>query len=77
MKKDETFENAMKRLEEIVSLLEAGKLPLEESLSAFEEGVALVKQCNEKLTAAEQKVRILMENGDGEISAQDFSADAN
>ncbi len=77
MKKDETFENAMKRLEEIVALLEAGKLPLDESLSAFEEGVSLVKQCNDQLQAAEQRVRILMENGDGEISLQDFSADTD
>lgn len=77
MKKEETFENSMKRLEEIVSLLEAGKLPLEEALSAFEEGVALVKQCNDKLQAAEQRVRILMENGDGEMSAKDFSSEAD
>lgn len=75
MKKDGTFENAMKRLEEIVALLEAGKLPLDESLSAFEEGVSLVKQCNDQLQAAEQRVRILMENGDGEMSLQDFSTD--
>ncbi len=65
MKKDMTFEEAMARLEEIVVLLENGKAGLDESLAVFEEGVALVALCNEKLTDAEQRVRILVagENG--------------
>lgn len=51
-----TFEAAIARLEEIVRALESGGAPLDESLSLFEEGVSLVKLCNEKLDAAEQKL---------------------
>ncbi|MBQ8858240.1 MAG: exodeoxyribonuclease VII small subunit [Clostridia bacterium] len=69
----QSFESAMKRLEEIVALLEDGKTPLDDSLAAFEEGVALVRICNEKLTQAEQKVRILIENEEGEMEEQTFS----
>ena len=69
----QSFENAMKRLEEIVATLEDGKTPLDDSLASFEEGVALVRFCNEKLTQAEQKVRILIENEEGEMEEQTFS----
>ena len=69
----QSFENAMKRLEEIVATMEDGKTPLDDSLAAFEEGVALVRFCNEKLTQAEQKVRILIENEEGEMEEQTFS----
>ncbi len=51
-----TFEAALARLEETVRLLESGNVPLDDSLSLFEEGIALVKFCNNKLDAAEQKV---------------------
>ena len=44
-----TFEQAMGRLEEIVSLLERGEAPLEEALSLFEEGTALLKKCSGQL----------------------------
>ena len=59
------FEDAMKRLEEIVLGLESDGLSLDESLSLFSEGVSLVKICNEKLSEAEQKVKILIEDKDG------------
>ena len=59
------FEDAMKRLEEIVLGLESDGLSLDESLSLFSEGVSLVKICNEKLSEAEQKVKILVEDKDG------------
>ena len=67
-----SFEEALKRLEETVNALESGAVPLEESLKLFEEGVALVKLCNSKLDAAEQKVKILKKNGDGEITEEDM-----
>ena len=60
------FEKKMKRLEEIVDQMEGGDLALEKSLSLFEEGVKLSKECHLQLNEAEQKVRILMgldENG--------------
>ena len=58
-KKELTFEKAMDRLEEIVSLLESGDSPLDESLALFEEGVKLVKLCNSQLEKAENSVKML------------------
>lgn len=60
-----TFESAIARLEVIVRALESGSAPLDESLSLFEEGVSLVKFCNEKLDGAEQKVKMLTFTPDG------------
>ena len=68
-----TFETALHRLEEIVHILEEGNSPLEESLSVFEEGIRLVKFCNEKLDTAEQKVKLLLLQDDGTVSAEDFN----
>ena len=55
-----TFEGALLRLEEITRLLEAGTAPLDESLTLFEEGVRLVRFCNERLENA--KLRVLKIN---------------
>lgn len=62
-----TFESALVRLEEIVKSLDSGNAPLDDSLNLFEEGVALVKFCNEKLDSAEQRVKVVTDNGE-----QDF-----
>ncbi len=59
--KELSFEEAIKRLEELVSALENGKAPLDESLRLFEEGVALVSACKKQLDEAEQKVKLLTE----------------
>ena len=59
------FEAALKRLEEIATALENGNAQLETSLSLFEEGVGLIKECNATLDAAEQKVKLLVNNGNG------------
>ena len=67
-----TFEAAMARLEAIVRSLEEGKLSLEDSLSAFEEGVRLVKLCTGQLDAAEQRVKLLMEGDSGSVLEQPF-----
>jgi exodeoxyribonuclease VII small subunit len=60
-----SFEEAMKRLEEIVSHLEKGDIPLEESIRLFEEGSGLLALCSSQLEEAEQKV-MLLQRGDGE-----------
>ena len=60
-----SFEDAMKRLEGIVVRMEQGSVSLEESLSLFEEGTALVKQCARQLDEAERKVVQLMKGPDG------------
>lgn len=67
-----TFEAAISRLEEIVRALESGSTPLDESLSLFEEGVALVKLCNERLDGAEQKIKMLTFAPDGTVTEEDL-----
>lgn len=69
------FESAMARLEEIVEKLESGKLSLEESLSAFEEGIKLSKICAKILNDAERKVEILMKSEDGQLIAKPYNED--
>jgi len=59
------FEDGMARLEELVTRLEAGDLPLEEALRAFESGVGLVRALNDQLTEAEQRVEVLTRAPDG------------
>ncbi len=72
MKKNMSFEEAMISLEDIVRKLEGGALSLDDSLKAFEEGVGLVKVCNQKLDTAEQKVKILIEGKDGTVTDEPF-----
>lgn len=74
MKKNINFEEAMSSLEEIVKKLESGTLTLDESISEFENAVKLVKICNEKLEAAEQRVRILTEGQDGTVTDKPFDS---
>jgi len=71
-KKKPDFEQAMRRLEEIVDALEKGEAPLEEALSLFEEGTKLMKQCTELLDQAEQKVTKLTVTSDGELKEVPF-----
>ncbi len=59
------FEKDMLRLEEIVQLLESGKCSLSESMTLFEEGIALSKACNNSLDEAKQKLTVITaENGE-------------
>jgi exodeoxyribonuclease VII small subunit len=67
-----TFEDAMKRLEEIVETLGEGNLSLEDSLKMFQEGMELCKVCNKKLDEAEYKVEKLMEKEGGDLSVEGF-----
>ena len=53
------FEGALSRLDEIVAALEAGELPLEQSIALYTEGVEIAGLCNRKLTEAEGKIAIL------------------
>jgi exodeoxyribonuclease VII small subunit len=69
------FEDAMARLEIIVSELEKGDLPLDESLKIFEEGIKLSKTCLKMLDEAERKVEILIQDKDGKKRLRAFSLD--
>ena len=60
-----TFEQSLNRIDEIVSALERGDATLDESLALFEEGTLLIKNCNEMLDNAEQKVTMLKKGTDG------------
>ncbi len=60
------FEEALKRLEKIVEKLESGDVPLEESLSLYEEGITLFRHCSSKLEEAKKKVEILTKKGGSE-----------
>ncbi len=66
MSKELKFQEAMKRLDEIVSLLEKNEIELEESITLFEEGLNLVKNCEDKLSNFEQRVNTLMQDYQGE-----------
>ena len=69
---EKKFEAAMARLEEIVSELEKGDVPLEQSLKLFEEGIKLSRVCNKRLEEAERKVEILLKDKNGNITAEPF-----
>ncbi|MBQ6403377.1 MAG: exodeoxyribonuclease VII small subunit [Oscillospiraceae bacterium] len=64
--KELSFEQSLARLDEIVRHLEKGDLPLQDSLTLFTEGTALLKRCNEMLDAAEQTVVKLKKGPDRE-----------
>jgi exodeoxyribonuclease VII small subunit len=67
------FENALKRLETIVSELEKGEIPLEQALQLFEEGIKISRFCGDKLDEADRRVQILMRNQKGQLVEEDFS----
>lgn len=71
-KNDLTFESASARLDEIVKILERGNSSLDESLKLYEEGVLLVRYCNESLDNAERKIKMLVADGNGIIIEKDF-----
>lgn len=57
-----TFESALKELESLVSQMESGQLPLEQSLSAYKRGAELLQFCQKSLADVEQQVRLLNES---------------
>ncbi len=71
----QTFEKAIKQLEQIVNDLETGDLPLEKALKKFEDGVALSKFCNEQLDETEKKVTLLLKDSQGNLTETPFTAD--
>ena len=66
------FEDAMDRLEKIVEQMESGKLPLEDLIVRYEEGMNLVKVCQERLANAEHKIEIIARNSAGKPIVKDF-----
>jgi len=66
------FESAMDRLEAIVEQMESGKMLLEELIVRYEEGMKLVKICQERLASAEQRIEIISRNSAGKPIVKDF-----
>ncbi len=66
-KEKKKFEEAVEELERVVEQLESGELSLEDSLAAFENGVRLVKLCNQKLTEVKRKIELLVKDKDGKL----------
>lgn len=62
-----SFEKSFERLEEILGLMNEGKLSLDDSLKHFEEADKLISFCSKKLTSAEQKVQMLIKARDGGV----------
>src|SRR5437016_7622519 len=69
---DLIFEGAMDRLEAIVEQMESGKLPLEDLIVRYEEGMNLVNVCQDRLTKAEQKIEIIARNSAGKPVVKNF-----
>lgn len=67
-----SFEENMKKLEEIATELEKGDLDLDTSVSKFEEGMKISKECSEMLEKAEKKITMLIKNDDGELAEENF-----
>lgn len=71
-KKKQTFEEAIKRLEDIVRDLEDGQIPLEKALDLFSEGINLSKFCQSALDEAEQRIMVLTADS-GKLKLKDFN----
>ena len=69
------FEQSLQKLESLVKNLESGNLSLEDSLTAFQEGVGLVKQCQTLLSQAEQKVEMLIKASGETVETKPHAVD--
>ena len=71
------FETAMDRLEKIVDQMESGKMMLEELIVRYEEGMKLVKVCQERLASAEQRIAIITRDHAGKAVVKEFEPGAD
>ena len=67
---EQKFDQAMAELEAVVGRLEAGELPLEDALAAFEAGIALVRVLTQRLSEAEARIEILTRDAEGALRLQ-------
>jgi len=65
-----SFEQALTQLETLTEQIERGQIGLEESITKYEEGMALVKQCRDMLTAAERRVERIQQRADGTLETK-------
>jgi exodeoxyribonuclease VII small subunit len=76
-KETPSLESAMQRISEIVSTMEDGNLPLEKLIDSYEEGIGLVKDCQEKLDTAEKRIQVIARNASGALVLNEFEASEN
>ncbi|MEM7008321.1 MAG: exodeoxyribonuclease VII small subunit [Thermodesulfobacteriota bacterium] len=69
-----SFENSMNELREIVDKLQSGNLPLEDSIKLFQEGTKLIAYSHKKLDEIQKKVKILVDEKNGELTTRDFDS---
>ena len=69
------LESAIVKLDAILAEMEAGKLPLQELISRYEEGVKLVKLCQAQLQQAEQRIQVVTREAEGVFALKDFQTD--
>ena len=72
--KEESFENKMQELEQIVTELEKGELNLDESVKKFEAGMKISKECSKMLEDTEKRITILL-NDDGNVTEEEFKTE--
>jgi exodeoxyribonuclease VII small subunit len=70
-----TFEESLNELDAIVTKLEEGDMPLEESLEIFERGVKLARECKERLAKAERRIELLTRDSEGEFRTEEIGFD--
>lgn len=71
-KSEEKFEDTLERLQALVRDLESGECSLEDSIRKFEEGMALARSCQDRLTQAEQKIEVLLKADKNGIQSEPF-----
>lgn len=67
----------MQRVSEIVASMESGDMPLEKLIESYEEGIGLVKMCQDKLDTAEKRIQIIARNARGEAMVEDFDPETH
>lgn len=67
-----SYEEALKRLEEVIESLESKEVPIDDSLKLFQEGIELYRFCNSKLTEVEEKVTLVIEE-ENSLKEKSFS----
>lgn len=70
------FEKSLQQLNQLIEKMETGQLSLESSLAYFEEGITLIRTCQQTLTDAEQKIQILTKKA-GKSTPTDFEIEDN
>lgn len=67
-----SFEQGIEKLEQIINDLDKNDVPLDRALELFDQGIGLVKHCNSLLNSAEEQIKVLLEDKNGEFMTEQF-----